>query len=75
MNNLIHKPSFAAEFPADHDLELIMHDLDEIFYLAITSENLSDFENLDRISLVKSYRSIKDLIISLQRQKERAIQD
>jgi hypothetical protein len=66
-------PSFAAEFPADHDLKLIMQDLDEIFFLAITSDNLSDFENLDRISLVKSYRSIKDLIVSLQTQKERLI--
>ena len=72
MNIRSNYSSFAAEFPADHDLNLIMHDLDEIFYLAITSDNLSDFENLDRVSLVKSYRSIKDLIISLQTQKERA---
>jgi hypothetical protein len=66
MNNQ-NLPSTVAEFSADHDLSLILSDLDEIFYLAMSSACLQDFETQDRISFVRSHRAVKELVISLQR--------
>jgi hypothetical protein len=62
--------SIAADFAVGHDLTCIIQDLDELFYLAMTSECLNEFETIDRISFVKSYRHLKELIISIKRQTE-----
>ncbi|MBK7359521.1 MAG: hypothetical protein IPI45_04430 [Saprospiraceae bacterium] len=56
------KTNPAGDEPAYLDLDLLLVDLDELFFLAMTSPDLECFDFADRQSFVRSYRQIRHLL-------------
>lgn len=60
---LDNKTNLAGDEPARYDLDLLLVDLNELFFLAMTSPDLDCFECADRQRFVHSYRQIRYMLI------------